>query len=423
MSDSELFLSAAALFMFVLISNRLKSRGVTIAMAFTAYGILLGPLVLGFIHVDLSDRVIKAMASITLVLTLFTDAMRVDVDKLKFDYRMPVRMLGIGLPLTILLGVGVAVYLFPDLTLSEAALLAVILAPTDAALGQPVLNEQSVPPRVRRSLNVESGLNDGLGLPALVLIASFATVEGTGAHGEGNWASYIALQLLLGPLTGAVIGWVGSESVEFARKREWLNDDHMRLTVLGLALLAYSAAEMDGGNGFMAAFFCGLLVATRSDRMQQAAHAFETSAGQLFSLAIFLIFGAALLPQFMHHITWHHALFAVLALTVLRMGPVALSLLGLELAPATLAFVGWFGPRGMASIIYLLILVTEYQIPAIADIGATVVLTILISILIHGVSASPLARRYGRSMERRAEKASGSCAEYDPGQSGSRPAP
>lgn len=398
--------------MFVLVSNRLKSGGVTAATAFTAYGILLGPLVLGFIHIDLSDSVIEAMATITLVLTLFTDAMRIDVNQLKHDYKMPLRMLTIGLPLTIVAGIAVAALLFPNLSLAEAALLAVILAPTDAAVGQQVMTDGNVPVRVRRALNVESGLNDGLGLPALLFVASIATVGGTGAHGAGDWATYLGKQMLLGPIAGAFIGLAGSLSVEYARRREWLNEDHLRLAVLGLALLSYTGADLVGGNGFIAVFFCGLLVSTRSDRLKKAAHSFETSAGQLFNLSIFLIFGAALLPEFMHAITWHHALFAVLALTVLRMGPVALSLLGLGLMPSTLAFVGWFGPRGMASIIYLLIVATDYDIPAINDIGATVVLTIVISVVIHGFSASPLAHLYSRRIKRRHASDDKPCAEY-----------
>jgi len=397
-TEADLFLGAAALLGYVLISNRLTARGVTAPMVFTLYGLLLGPLVLGVVRLGIDDRAIANIATFTLVLTLFADSVRIDVLKLRHRHAMPLRMLGIGLPLTMLAGVLVAFVLFPALSIWEAALLGIILGPTDAALGQQVMTDENVPGRVRQALNVESGLNDGLGLPVLLFAASLASAGDSG--GPGRWVAYLGEQLALGPVAGLAAGLAGSAAVTFARDRDWLNDAHLRLAVLGLALLAYTGAELAGGNGFIATFFCGLVVAVRSRPLQWAAHDFESSGGELFNLTVFMLFGAVLLPEYLDHVTWRHVLFAVLALTVLRMGPVAISLLGLGLMPATLAFVGWFGPRGMASILYLLIVATRYDVPVMREIGTTVVLTVLTSIFAHGLSARPLTRLYAGRIKR-----------------------
>jgi len=410
-TETDAFLGAAALFAYVLVSARLQARGVNAPMAFTVYGLLLGPLALGMVQLDIRDSTIEGIAIFTLVLTLMTDATRIDVRKLRHRHDMPLRMLGIGLPLTILAGAAVAVWLFPALTLWEAVLLAIILGPTDAALGKQVVQNERVPERVRQALNVESGLNDGLGLPVLLFAAGIASVTDS-AGGAGGWAVYLGKQLSLGPLVGLAAGLAGSASVDLARDRGWLNEDHLRLAVFGLALLTYPAAELAGGNGFIATFCCGLVVAMRSPTLQRAAHDFEKSGGELFTLTVFMLFGAVLLPEYLHHIAWRHLLFAGLALTALRMVPVALSLLGLGLMPATLAFVGWFGPRGMASIIYLLIAATRYDVPGIDDIGATVVLTVLVSIFAHGFSAGPLAALYARRAGRRKGAESEPCARF-----------
>lgn len=411
MTETDAFLGAAALFAYVLVANTLNARGVTSPMAFAVYGWLLGPLGLGIVQLDIENSTIEQIAIFTLVLTLMTDAVRIDVRKLRHRHAMPLRMLGIGLPLTVVAGAALAFLLFPALSLWEAVLLGIILAPTDAALGRQVVTDKKVPGRVRQALNVESGLNDGLGLPLLLFAAWMASATGD-MGGVGGWTLYLGEQLVLGPIVGLALGIGGAAAVGFARDRDWMTDDHLRLAVAGLALLTYTGAELAGGNGFIATFFCGLVLAMRSPSLQRAADDFEKSGGELFNLTVFMLFGAVLLPEYLDHITWRHLLFAVLALTALRMGPVALSLLGLGLMPATLAFVGWFGPRGMASIIYLLILATRYDVPAINDLGATIVLTVLVSIFAHGFSAGPLARLYARHMDRRKGTESEPCPEF-----------
>ena len=186
--------------------------------------------------------------------------------------------------------------------------------------------------------------------------------------------------------------------------RGWMDEVYLRLATLAVPLLAYGLAETVEGNGFLAAFACGLVVAARAARLRGAAGAFGEAEGQLLALGVFVLFGAVLLPD-LGSLGWRHVVFAALALTVLRMAPVAMSLVGLGLRPATVVFLGWFGPRGLASVIYLLLVLEEYAMPGIDDLRLTVLVTVAGSIVLHGISAAPLARLYGRSVRTAAEDA------------------
>ena len=286
-----------------------------------------------------------------------------------------------------------------------AVVLGVILAPTDAALGQAVVSDRRVPQRVRQALNVESGLNDGLAFPALLIAASLAGAEaealGAGeARGAAGWAAFAAGQVVLGPLAGVAVGLVGARLAEWAVGRGWMNDVFLRLSTLALALLSYTGAELIEGNGFIAAFVCGLVVGKRSRRLLDGVEDFGETEGQLLTLVVFLLFGAVLLPE-MGSLGWRHLLYAGLSLTVVRMLPVALSLVGTRLAPSTVLFLGWFGPRGLASIIYLLLVLEGGGIDGMAEIESAVLLTIVLSIALHGATAAPLAGAYGRRMKAR----------------------
>lgn len=394
MQPIEILVLAFALLAFALVSRRAEGGIVTPPMVFAGLGILLGSSGLGLLDMGVDGEVIRTLAEVTLVLTLFCDASRIDVTELDRRHRIPVRLLAIGLPLTILAGTGIAWALFPILGFWGAIALSTVLAPTDAALGQAVMSNRSVPERVRQALNVESGLNDGLAFPALLIAVSLASQTG-GRDGTG-WATFLGAQLVLGPLIGIAVGWIGGRLADAAMARGWMDDIYLRLATIALPLVAYGAAEMVEGNGFLAAFACGLVVAARTTQLRNAAGKFGEAEGQLLSLIVFVLFGALLLPA-LPEIDWRHAVFAVLALTVLRMGPVALCLMGMGLGRNTLAFLGWFGPRGLASVIYLLLILEEYALPGIDDLHATVLLTVAASILLHGFSAAPLARRYGRS--------------------------
>lgn len=393
MQPTDVLILATALLVYAFVSRRAERGIVTPPMVFAALGFFIGAEGLGLVDLTVEDTIIHDLAEITLVLTLFTDASRIDVTELDKRHAVPLRLLAIGLPLAMAAGMGAAWLLFPALGLWGATVLGVILSPTDAALGQAVLSNGSLPQRIRQALNVESGLNDGLAFPVLLIAASFAA-EGHD-RGAGEWLGFVSAQLVLGPLAGIAVGWVAGWLCEHALEREWMGEVYLRLASLATPLVAYGLAEVASGNGFIAAFACGLVVAARTTRLRGAAGAFGEAEGQLLTLTVFVLFGAVLLPD-LAGLDWRHALYAVLSLTVLRMVPIALSVAGMGFRPSTILFLGWFGPRGLASVIYLLLILEEYEIAGLDDIRLTVLITVALSIIAHGVSAAPLARLYGR---------------------------
>jgi NhaP-type Na+/H+ or K+/H+ antiporter len=333
------------------------------------------------------------MVEITLVWVLFSDAARVRVHDLRSDAGRVVRLLAVGLPLTVLAGWGLAAWLFPGLGLWLALLVGAALAPTDAALGVPVVTNPAVPAPVRRLINVESGLNDGIATPVvLVALAGAASAEGlVDAPGLGT----ALLELAIGAAVGVALGGSGGWLLRRARGRGWAAEDFAGIAVLALALAAYAGALVAHGNGFVAAFCGGLAFGAAAGRRGPGELAFTEQVGSAVSLLVWLAFGAIAVPIALDHASWTVLLYAVLSLTVVRMVPVALATIGAGLDRATVLFIGWFGPRGLASLVFALLAVEE--LPPDADQAVAVIAgTVLVSVVAHGVSAAPLAARYGR---------------------------
>ncbi len=405
--DSQGFaLIALSILAFALVSGRVDRLAITPPMVFALFGFAAGAHGLGLITLSVDHGAIHLLAEITLIIVLFTDAARIDFRKLAADHTIPLRMLAVGMPLTILLGLLLAVLVFPGFTIWEAALLAAILTPTDAALGQSVVTSPAVPKRIRQSLNVESGLNDGIALPVIVLFLCFAVM---GQH-DGPDVPFVVfglMQIILGPLAGALVGFVGGRILERAVDRAFMTEAFQGVSALALALLAYGASEMIGGNGFIAAFVAGLTLGNTTKKCSRFVLEFAEAEGQLLTLFVFMIFGAVLVPDMVGGLTWSMLLYAVLALTVMRMVPVALSLIGASLRPPTVLFLGWFGPRGLASILFALLVLDEGMgqdgmgVGAADDITMVTILTVGLSILAHGLTAAPLSALYGRSVSAR----------------------
>ncbi len=394
MEPASIAVIALSVCLVAAFSRKAERSPLTPPLFFLAVGFLLGGEGLGWMHLDIDGGAIHVLAELTLVLVLFTDAARIDLTCLRREESLPARLLGIGMPLTIAAGAFAAGVLLPGLGWTEALLLAAILAPTDAALGQAVVSNPCVPLRIRQSLNVESGLNDGIALPVVLVLASLA-----GAREEAGdasyWLRFAALAVTLGPLVGAAVGFLGGRVVAWGTRAGWINAAFQRISGLGLALLAFGAAELVGGNGFIAAFVAGLTLGNTARGVCACLYEFGEAEGQLLTLLVFLAFGAALLPEALPHATGGALLYALLSLTVVRLVPVALSLLGTGLRPASIAFLGWFGPRGLASILFVLLVVEEGRLASGPFLQAVVVLTVLASTLLHGLTAYPLARRYG----------------------------
>jgi NhaP-type Na+/H+ or K+/H+ antiporter len=368
-------------------------------MVFVALGLVLGGWGLDWIDLPLKNPILDRLGELALVLVLFTDASRIDLACLRASASLPARLLAIGLPLTFLAGTLLAVALFPTFSIWEALVLAAILAPTDAALGQAVVSSPLVPQRVRQTLNVESGLNDGIALPVVLLAVSLAGMLGEGAD-PAYWLRFGVLQIGLAPIVGAFVGYAGGQVVERSSHAGWMNEPFRDLSALALAVLAYGGAELVGGNGFIAAFICGLTLGNTAPALCESVREFGEAEGQLLTLLVFMLFGAVIVPAVVRNLEVEHVLYALGSLTVVRMVPVALSLLGSGLMPASFGFIGWFGPRGLASILYMLIVVEEEHFFADSEIEAVVALTVLLSIFAHGLTAYPLAARYGAAVAR-----------------------
>ncbi|GAA2140303.1 cation:proton antiporter [Arthrobacter humicola] len=385
-------LITAALFAWALVSARLQQADLTAPIVFTAVG--MGLAWAGLVDAASPPAAITPVVEVTLVWVLFSDAARLPLQELRRDVGRYVRLLGIGLPLTIVFGWVLAAWFFPQFGLWLALLVGAALAPTDAALGIPVVTNPAVPSRIRQLITVESGLNDGIATPVvMVAIAGAAAAAGLeSAAGPGS----AAVELLIGAGVGAATGAVGGWLLQLARRRGTSAEDFAGVGVLALSLLAYTAALAVGGNGFVAAFCGGLAFGTCAGQRAPAELVFVEQMGGLVSLLVWLAFGAITIPTMLAHFVPLTIVYAVLSLTVVRMLPVALASLGTGLDRRTVLFVGWFGPRGLASLVFAL-LALEALGPASDQAVAVIAATVLLSVLAHGFSAAPLAARYGRA--------------------------
>lgn len=387
---------------FGAISGRVQSSPITPPMVFTLIGFLIGTAELGILPETVRSQATMIIAELALVVILFSDASRIDFSLLRKEHRIPVRLLSIGLPLTIVLGSIVTAFMFPELGLWGAAVLAAILAPTDAALGQAVVSLKRVPILIRQAINVESGLNDGIAVPVILIFLWSAGAQ-TDGESTAYWVQFVSSQLILGPLTGIMVGWLGGSLISTCRRRGLMNEEFQRLALVGLALASYSIAHFVDGNGFIAAFTAGLVLGNKHRPIVNKLHRFAESEGQLLSMLVFMLFGAAMIPAAFDQtgqIQGSWIIYAVLSLTVIRMIPVSISLSGLGLSIPTHLFLGWFGPRGLASTIFALIVLEQSGLPQAQTIFSIAVFVILCSIVLHGLTAWPGSILYARIVSR-----------------------
>ena len=399
---------AIALLAYGLVSRRIQGSILTGPMLFAAFGFAVGPDGAGLVPMRVSHEGLHLLAEITLILVLFSDAANLDLRQLRRDHNLPVRMLTISLPLSIVLGAALALGLLAGFSIWEALLLAAILAPTDAALGQAVIINPVVPVRIRQTLNVESGLNDGIAFPFVLVFATVATMADAGQQ-VSDWILFAIKQMGLGPLAGIAVGFVGAKLVAFCHRANWMSETAEGIVALALAFAAYQAAELIGGNGFISAFAAGLSFGNTLGRHCKFLFEFADAEGLFLILLTFMAFGSAMIPMALPDVTPVYLLYAVLTLTVIRMLPVSLALLGTGVSPVTSAFLGWFGPRGLASVLYVLVVLEGAVMPHKHEIFVICTLTILLSIVLHGITAVPAARWYGRHSD-----SMGECEENKP---------
>ena len=389
-------LAILALFILVYssVAGRVERTWVSGPILFTIFGLLIGPLGLDLLSFKTDWETLRTLAELTLALVLFTDAAGADMDVLRKTEALPTRLLLIGLPLTILLGFGVGVLLFERLSLFEVALLATMLAPTDAALGKGVVTNEAVPNPVRQGLNVESGLNDGICVPILFVFLALAT----GKAGEGGpWKlamMLVAEEIGIGLAVGLVLTTMAGLLLKFAKGQQWLTHTWIQVPVVALALGCFAVAQFLGGSGFIAAFTGGLLFGVLAKQHREEFLRAAEGTGDTLALITWVIFGSAVVGQAVGHFSWLILLYAVLSLTLIRILPVFLVLTGLGVSTEGKLFMGWFGPRGLASIVFGVIVVNA-NLPNSGSIAMIVVCTIMLSILGHGITANPWAKAFG----------------------------
>ena len=394
MGTAAIVVFLALVLAFAVTARALSRIDVTAPMAFVAAGALLS-----LVLPELGERAREALTlltELTLALILFHDAAQVRPRQITADRGLMARLLLVGLPLTIGAGWLLGWVVFPGMPALMLLLLAAAVAPTDAGLGAATVLNPVVPVRVRRMLNVESGLNDGLCTPfVLFAIAALAGEEGLGpVESIGAALADLAVGTLVGVAVGAgaglLLGW---------SREHGLSSRHTRpLAVLVLPLIAYFGAELAGGNAFVAAFVAGTAFAgaARWLEEEESSLALTEALADPLGFGVWCTFGFIAVPLLVEHVGWGEVVFAVLALTLLRMAPVALSLLGTGLRAPTVAFVGWFGPRGLASVVFTLLAAEGLELDEdLTRVVATICLTVLLSVLAHGLSADPLSRRYG----------------------------
>ncbi len=394
---------AIGILLFALFSRKLEDSLLTLPMIFTVFGWTIGGGAGELLPLSIGHGAMHTLAEVTLILVLFSDAAQVNLRLLLKDHTLPTRMLLIGMPLSILLGAVVAAWVSPAAPLALAFLIAAILTPTDAALGQAIVSSHKVPVRIRQAINVESGLNDGIALPIVMICAilTSAAYGTTGAHQPDNLWLFTLLQITLGPLVGVGVGYAGAKLVDRAAAQKSMSMAFQGIAFLSLAATAYLLAEAVGGNGFIATFVAGLLFGATLKEHSESLFEFMETEGQLLTMITFLIFGAVMVPLGLEHATWKTLVLAVLYLTVIRMLPIFLSLTGTGLKAPDKLLLGWFGPRGLASILFALLILDRFTIPGSEELLACIVLTVMLSIFAHGLSATPLVNTYARYISKR----------------------
>jgi NhaP-type Na+/H+ or K+/H+ antiporter len=385
---------AVIILAFAAVSRRLEGTSITAPMVFMGAGLVLGAKAAGLVNPSASGATVKLLASATLAVVLFGDAARIDLRALREEFRLPTRLLGIGLPLTIAAGFSVALLLFGSLGWPEALVLAIVLAPTDAALSQSVVTLPSLPSLIRQGLNVESGLNDGVCVPLFGIALAVASAE-AGLTGVHQAVKLVIEEIGYGVLVGVSVGTLAATVVVFGGRRGLVEPLWLQVVPAAGASLAYTTAAAVHGSGFIAAFVAGLLFGALRKRVGGEVGYLVEELGALLGAATFIVFGAAFLEPALGGITWAVVGYAILSLTLVRMLPVAIAMLGTRARPPTVAFVGWFGPRGLASIVFAVLIVeASGTLPHEGVLLTTVYATVGLSVLLHGLTAAPLARRY-----------------------------
>ena len=387
----ELAVLSLFVFCYSLVAGRVDRMAMSGPIIFVIAGFLMGPLGFGWFHDDVTNIELRVFADLTLALILFIDAANADLSILKRHMRIPSRMLLFGLPGVIALGTALAALLFSGLTLFEAAILGTMLAATDAALGKAVITNENVPAKIREGLNFESGMNDGLCVPILLVFIALAS----GTAGEGS-STMLALRLVaqelgIGLVVGVGLAAIGAWLMRRCSERGWTTEIWQQVTVVGLAIACFTVAQSLHGSGYIAAFVGGIVFGYKAKEETHKLVLAAEGTGEALALVTWMLFGSAVIGQVFEFFTWQVVVYALLSLTVVRMLPVFFCLSGTGEDTRSRLFLGWFGPRGLASIVFAIIVMNE-NLPGGNLLALVVVCTVFFSLIAHGISAKPLAK-------------------------------
>ena len=394
-----IFIIALIVLVYGFFSKKLERFNISGPMVFLLFGILLSPLGFDLIVIPLDSDAVEMVAEIALIIVLFTDSSQLSLKQFKTEWKISARLLFIGLPITILFSTYIGTLFFPNEPLIYLMLMALILAPTDAALGKAVVTDKLVPQKIRESINVESGLNDGIVFPLLITVVLLIT-SNQEFGSDNSWILYLFKQITFGFIIGAITGFIGAKTLTKAVEKTWIKDVYKNLSPVSLAILTYYIAEYLGGNGFIAAFVSGAFFGNFSRLLDSNSEKFLESEGEVLILISFLVFGLTFIPATMEFWNIKVVFYSILSLTAFRMIPVAFSLLGLGLSFKSKLFIGWFGPRGIASILYVMTVAHKIEVVEVSNtLFSVITLTILMSIILHGLSAKPLVNLYAKAFK------------------------
>jgi len=402
---SNLAVLAVFAFAFSAVAGRIERSRVSGPIIFIFFGLLAGPLGLGFIEFEIEAVEMRIIADLTLALVLFIDATNANLTTLRKHANLPRRMLLIGLPLCVVLGAWIGTLIFPELTLFEVCLLATMLAATDAALGKGVVTNKAVPARVREGLNVESGLNDGLAVPFLFMFLALATGAAHPDHSAELAVKLVLKEIGIGIAVAVVLVNIAVPVLRFARDHEWITDIWRQIPVVTLALSCFAVAQALHGSGFIACFVGGLVFGYFARERTHVLVLAGEGIAELLAMLTWVVFGAAMVGQFWGAMSWEVLIYSLLSLTVIRMLPMLLALTGSGEVLETKLFLAWFGPRGLASIVFLII-VGGSDLPSKSLMIQTVTCTITLCVIAHGLTANPWAKRLARVLGEKENAAS-----------------
>jgi len=378
------------------VSKRIRGTVITLPMIYTLFGLLIAVLFSDLLNLQYDNPVVVVITELTLVLVLASDSSRIKLKHLLSHHDLPLRILIFALPLIFVLGTLVGVIIFKGLNIWVLAILAVTLAPIDSSLAESSLENPKVPMRIRQTLNVEGGMDDGISLPFLLFCISLAVSSETGLR-EGIFLIFAVKEIAFGILAGIFMGYLGARFISWGNKSGWMSSQFQKIGWLALVLLTYGVAEAIGGNGFIAAFFFGIISGNAIQEQQDnRLHRFVEVENTLFMMLTFVFYGAVMLYPVLQHINPAIIIYAILSLTLVRMLPVAISLIGTKLHLESKLYLGWFGPRGIASILYAYTVIRAEEIAEADLIFRVIMITIFISVLAHGISAVPLTNWYSK---------------------------